>query len=103
MSSRSTVLALAAAAALCVASTGTLAEGYPGEPITRVVPFTPGDIADTGARAIARALSEQIGEPVLVENRPGAGVADNRQVRLSDWTRDRFNPFIDKHMMKWRS
>jgi tripartite-type tricarboxylate transporter receptor subunit TctC len=78
MTSCPTLAALAAAACLSLAgaplATGVaLAQGYPNRPITWVVPFTPGGITDSGARVIAKALSEKMGQPVLVENRPGAG------------------------------
>lgn len=68
-----TLAAFAAAACLSLAGTEAFAQAYPSKPITWVVPFTPGGITDSGARVIAKALSERIGQPVLVENRPGAG------------------------------
>ncbi len=46
---------------------------YPKKPITLVVGFTPGGISDVLARALAVKLSSQVGQPVLVENRAGAG------------------------------
>ena len=73
MITRSTVLALTAAFALASAANSAFAQAYPSKPITWVVPFTPGGITDSGARVIAKALSERIGQPVIVENRPGAG------------------------------
>jgi len=73
MRTRSTVMALAAAGSLVLAGTSAFAQAYPSKPVTWVVPFTPGGITDSGARVIAKALSERIGQPVLVENRPGAG------------------------------
>lgn len=66
-------LAVTALAGLVIASPSSFAQDYPNRPITWVVPFTPGGITDGGARVIAKALSEKIGQPVLVENRPGAG------------------------------
>ncbi len=63
-------------AALLSASVGigsVAADTYPSRAITWVVPFTPGGITDSGSRIIAKALSERIKQPVLVENRPGAG------------------------------
>lgn len=49
------------------------AAGYPDRPITLVVPFGAGGITDLVARATGKVLSEQLGQSVVVENRPGAG------------------------------
>jgi len=50
-----------------------LAQGFPSRPITIVVPYSPGSTSDLLPRAIAPHLSQSLGVPVLVENRPGAG------------------------------
>ena len=49
------------------------AESWPSEPIHVVVPFTPGSATDVVARVVAEAMSRNLGQPLIVENRPGAG------------------------------
>ena len=48
-------------------------ETWPTRPITMIVPFPPGGVADTVGRPIAEALSRQLGQSVIVENKAGAG------------------------------
>jgi tripartite-type tricarboxylate transporter receptor subunit TctC len=49
------------------------AETWPDQPIHIVVPFTPGSATDVVARIVASAMSDNLGQPVIVDNRPGAG------------------------------
>ena len=65
--------ALFATAAAAAVSTPAVAQaGYPSKPITLIVGFTPGGISDVLSRALAARLSVQMGQSVIVENKPGA-------------------------------
>jgi tripartite-type tricarboxylate transporter receptor subunit TctC len=67
------VLALVAA---CAFPGGASAQAsFPSKPVRFVVAFSPGGIADTIARSVGLKMSERVGQPVIVENRSGAGGA----------------------------
>lgn len=59
-----------AAAAVALAASAHAAD-YPARTIQVIVPFPPGAAADNAMRVIARRMSEQLGQPVVIENRPG--------------------------------
>jgi tripartite-type tricarboxylate transporter receptor subunit TctC len=71
-STRRTALALAATALLAPCGTAWAQAGYPTRPITMVVPFPPGGPTDLVARVVAQKMSEQMGQPIVVDNRGGA-------------------------------
>ena len=65
----------AAGAASLAACLGTpaIAQNFPNRAVTMVVPFPAGGITDAVARALASKMGEQLGKPVIVDNRPGGG------------------------------
>ncbi len=64
---------LALAGVVLPAPSSVHAQGFPNRPITMVVPFAPGGIADITGRPLAQSMMKTLGQPVVVENRPGAG------------------------------
>ena len=63
---------LVAGAVMALAGVAALAQGYPSRPVTVVVPFTPGGSSDATMRAMSVKLGEHLGQPVVLENKPGA-------------------------------
>ncbi len=66
-------VALALAVAATCSVDAVVADDYPSRPIRIIVPYAPGGGADTVARIIARRLNDTIGQPLVIENRTGAG------------------------------
>jgi tripartite-type tricarboxylate transporter receptor subunit TctC len=61
------------ATCLTTALGAALAQGFPSKPIKFVVPFTAGSGTDIIARTVGDAMSKSMGQPILIENKPGAG------------------------------
>jgi len=70
---RTGALALMAALAGLSATAPALAADYPTKPVKWVVPYPPAGTTDVLARIVAQWLTEKLGQPFVVENRPGAG------------------------------
>jgi len=73
MSHRSVWGVSTAAAVLLLSTSAIPAADYPTRPVRFVLGFAPGGASDTMARTIATRLSENLGQPVVIDNRPGAG------------------------------
>ncbi len=61
------------ALALCLAAGASWAQAWPSKPISLVVPFPAGGTTDVLARAVGQELAKSLGQPVIVESKPGAG------------------------------
>jgi len=81
----------AAAAVLALCASRTLrAQAWPSRPIRLIVGYSPGGAVDMIARAVAQPLGASLGQPVVVENKPGAGTnIANRALIDSAPTRSR--------------
>lgn len=89
--------------------TGVQAAGYPDKPVTIIVPFPPGGSTDMLARFMTQKMSEKLGQPIVVENKPGAtGAIGATQVKraapdgytllaasIGVWAT---NPFLQKNL-----
>jgi tripartite-type tricarboxylate transporter receptor subunit TctC len=72
MISSAKVIAFAVVATVCLHSPFASAQTYPDHPIKMIVPYTPGGQFDIHARLLADRLKDLLGQPVIIENRPGA-------------------------------
>lgn len=73
------------ALAVLTSSLNAFAQGFPSKPITVVVGFPPGGGADTVTRIITEKMSQILGQPLIVDNKPGAGttLASNHVVKAA--------------------
>src|SRR5215813_189592 len=85
LSRRESLYLAAGAAALSVLSRAARAQAYPTRPVRLIAGFPAGGGVDVTARLIGQALSKQLGQPFVIENRPGAGsnIATESVVRAS--------------------
>jgi tripartite-type tricarboxylate transporter receptor subunit TctC len=67
--------ALVAAVGLAVPGLTSAQAAWPAKPITLVIPFPPGGSADVIGRLVGQRMSDELGQPVIIDNRPGAGTA----------------------------
>jgi tripartite-type tricarboxylate transporter receptor subunit TctC len=73
LTKRHLLAAAIAGLAAWAASSPAAAQAFPSKPIKIVVPYTPGGPTDLPARLVGQKLSEVLGQPVIIENKPGAG------------------------------
>ena len=78
-----TIVKLAVAAAIACGTGVAAAQDYPTRPIKIIVPLTPGSGADIAGRIVAKHIGDAFKQPVVVENRPGAGGIIGTQAMLN--------------------
>ncbi|QRF61331.1 tripartite tricarboxylate transporter substrate binding protein [Variovorax paradoxus] len=109
MHSRIRPLLIAALALSAFAGSGHAQPAWPAKPIKYIVPFAPGGVSDGVARLVAQHLSERLGQPVIVDNRPGvSGIlgtqvaarspADGYTLMGGTITTHAVNPFFTKSL-----
>jgi Tripartite tricarboxylate transporter family receptor len=90
----------AGAAALPAVSHLASAQAYPTRPVRLIVPFAPAGGADTIARVMGQWLSERLGQPFVIENRPGGGGNNwnrNRCESAAGWLHAPHGPFGERN------
>ena len=84
------LLALGTVASIDAGRTAFSADPYPSRPIKLIVPYAPGSVVDTQARKLFEPLSKALGQPIVVDNRPGAsgtiGVGIGAKARPDGYT-----------------
>ena len=74
------IIRFLATAVLAAAAAAAAAQGYPTKPLRVIVPLSPGSGADVAGRIVTKYMSEALGQPIVVDNRTGAGGVIGTQV-----------------------